>query len=77
MKHAIGVDKESCRVIIVTPSKKDHNWEDEKYFLIQNPKNGKNKNLLKDCLRNIKTLVEENESYDTLHDELAQLKIDV
>lgn len=77
MKHAIDVDKESRRVIIITPSKKDHNWEDEKYFLIQNPKNGNNKNLLKDCLRNVKTLVEENESFDTLHDELAQLKIDV
>jgi len=45
--------------------------------LIQNPKNGNNKNLLRDCLRNVKTLVEENENFDTLHDELAQLKIDV
>lgn len=26
MKHAIDVDKESRRVVIVTPCKKDHNW---------------------------------------------------
>lgn len=26
MKHAIDVDKQSSRVIIITPSKKDHNW---------------------------------------------------
>ena len=56
---------------------KDHNDEDEKYFLVQNPKGGRNKNLLKDCLRHIKNLVENNESMDTLHDELAQMKIDV
>lgn len=44
---------------------------------MQNPKGGRNKNLLKDCLRHIKNLVEENDSIDTLHDELGQLKIDV
>lgn len=77
MKHAIDIDKESRRVVIVTPSKIDHNDEDEKYFLVQNPKGGKIKNLLKDCLRHIKTLVEHNDSMDTLHEELGQLKIDV
>ena len=44
---------------------------------LPNKLNLKNKNLLKDCLRSIKTLVEENKNFDTLHDELAQLKIDV
>lgn len=63
--------------MIITPTKKDHNWEDEKYFLVQNPKGGKKKNFLRDCLRNIKKLVLENKNLDTLHDELAQLKIDV
>jgi REP element-mobilizing transposase RayT len=55
-------------VIIVTPSKKDHSYEDEKYFLVLNPKEGRNKNFLRESLRVIKNLIEYNENLDTLHE---------
>ena len=37
LKHAIEVDTDSRRVIIVTPFKDDHMDEDDKYFLVVNP----------------------------------------
>ena len=37
-KHAIQVDQESRRVIIITPSYDDHLYEDDKYFLVIRPK---------------------------------------
>lgn len=38
LKHAIQIDQDTRRVIIVTPSREDHLQEDEKYFLILRPK---------------------------------------
>lgn len=55
-KHAIEVDKDSRRVVIITPSKLDHNWFDEKYFIVLNPKRGGKHNFLKDNLRILKNL---------------------
>ena len=37
-KHAIEVDRDSRRVMIVTPTYDDHRHEDEKYFLVLRPK---------------------------------------
>lgn len=37
-KHAIEVDRDSRRVLIVTPTYDDHRHEDEKYFLVLRPK---------------------------------------
>ena len=79
LKHAIDVDKDTRRVIIVTPNKNDHSSEYENYFLVLKPKlnQGKNSNYLREHLRFMKTLFEANTNRDTLHDELYQLKIDI
>lgn len=37
-KHAIEVDKDSRRVVIITSTYEDHHYEDEKYFLVIKPK---------------------------------------
>ena len=49
-KHAIQVDQESRRVIIITPSHDDHTYEDEKYFLVIRP-NTRKLDFLKNSLR--------------------------
>jgi hypothetical protein len=79
LKHAIDVDKDTRRVIIVTPNKNDHSSEHENYFLVLKPKMNKckNSNYLREHLRFMKTLFETNTNRDTLHDELYQLKIDI
>ena len=76
-KHAIDVDKDSRRVIILTPNKEDHSWEDQKYFLVLNPNDGKNNNFLKESLKILRSFFEETRRGDYLHDELAQFKIDI
>lgn len=44
LKHAIDVDKDTRRVIIVTPNKNDHSRQHENYFLVLKPKLNQSKN---------------------------------
>lgn len=66
-KHAIEVDQESRRVVIVTPTYDDHRDEDEKYFLVLRPKTGEQQ-FLKTCLKLLKNFVEKNQNINNLHD---------
>lgn len=69
-KHAILVDQDSRRVIIITPSYDDHFYEDEKYFLVLRPKFG-DISYLRDILRRLKAFLESNQDINRLHEELA------
>lgn len=75
-KHAIQVDQNSQRVIIITSSYDDHTFEDEKYFLVLRP-NTLETNYLRDTLRMIKTFVEANKNLDMLHEELGEFKVNI
>lgn len=74
-KHAIQVDQDSRRVIILTPSYDDHTYEDERYFLVIRPRT-EELNFLKDTLKSIKSLVERNTDLNMLHDDLGNFKVD-
>jgi hypothetical protein len=57
LKHAIDVDKDTRRVIIITPNRDDHSSEHDNYFLVVKPKGGKHGQFLKDQLRILKNLI--------------------
>lgn len=69
-KHAIEVDRDSRRVIIITSTDKDHHEEDEKYFLVLKPR-ADEWNFLKIWFKKIKNFVEQNQDLNNLHDELG------
>ena len=55
-KHAIQVDQETFRVIIMTPTHEDHTYEDDKYFLVLKPKI-QEINFLKNTVKTLKTFI--------------------
>lgn len=56
-KHAIQVDQDTHRVIIMTPTYEDHFYEDDKYFLVLRPKI-QEINFLKNTLKTLKNFIE-------------------
>lgn len=71
MKHAVEVDANTNRVIILTGTRRDHEEEDSKYFLVMRRKE---QNLGR-TMRELNRLVNNNENVDELHNELGMLKV--
>ena len=65
-KHAIEVDQDTRRVIIITPTHDDHTYEDDKYFLVLRPKT-EEMNYLKNTLKMLKHFIDENHDVNVLH----------
>ena len=75
-KHAINVDEHTHRVIIMTPTYEDHTYEDDKYFLVAKTKT-QEINFLKNTYRTVKKFIDETEDINLMHDELAELKVNL
>lgn len=71
MKHPTEIDSNTKRIIILTPTRKDHTEEDSQYFLVVNKKG------LKDYSRALTEIINNNESIDDLHSEFVNWKIEM